>query len=208
MSESHFRSFEETGLPPFCQKAYLLARDAHQIRLPHSAWTVAPYVYHPVALAEAALRAKLSMAAVKAALVHDLQDWTPVHFDALYAALDAEVHDLVYDMTCPMPVTEGSASEWIAAYTTHLLKGSEEAQLLKVMDMTQTVLALGANQAQACVDYVQLHRPVLDALLQAHAGHSAWNGTALRADCAFKWGERRAYEEHIANFKNTSEVMA
>lgn len=208
MSESHFRSFEETGLPPFCQKAYLLARDAHQIRLEQSTHSLSPYVYHPVALAEAALRAKLSMNAVKAALVHDLQDWTPVNLDALYAALDGEVHDLVYDLSSPLPVANWPANQWIAAYTEHLLKGCEEAQMLKVIDLTQTALALGSTQAQACVEFVQTHRPLLDALLQAHTNDARWSGLALRADCAFKWGERRAYEEHIANFKNTSEVMA
>lgn len=203
MSESHFRSFRETQLPHRFQKAYTFARDAHQLRTPSQSEAVKPYLFHPVAMAEGAIKAKFGDHLVIAALIHDVVDFTPVAFDHVHSLFDAKVHDLVYDMTCPIAAGSVSDEDYIEAYCRHLNQAHEETKALKLLDLSQTVVALGVSNPYLCARFVQLNQPLLKALHPDYDSNQANSALYLRADYAFKWGTRRAYEKQVEAYRPT-----
>lgn len=207
MSESPFRSFRETQLPHRFQKAYTFARDAHQLRSTANCETLQPYVFHPVAMAEGALKAGLGDEAVIAALIHDVVDFTPVSFDHVHSLFDAKVHDLIYDMTCPVR-TEGIAEEeYIELYSRHLQQAQADAKALKLLDLSQTVVELGVQHPRLCSLFVLRNQPLLMALKPDFGGELSQSALYLRTEYAFKWGTRRLYEKQVNSY-NTRQVAA
>lgn len=207
MSESHFRSFRETQLPHRFQKAYTFARDAHQLRSSVNNEALQPYIYHPVAMAEAALKTGLSDHAVIAALLHDVVDFTPVTFDHIHSLFDAKVHDLIYDMTCPVRTNNHTEAEYIEVYCRHLQQAQAETKALKLMDLSQTVMKLGVNHPVLCTQFVQHYQPILWSLKPEHGAEQFLSSLYLRAEYAFKWGTRRVYEKHVESY-TTRQVEA
>jgi len=197
MSESPFRSFRETQLPHRFQKAYTFARDAHQLRIPSQSEVVKPYLFHPVAMAENAIKAKFGDHVVIASLIHDVVDFTPVTFDHLHSLFDAKVHDLIYDMTCPVAAGSLSDDDYVEAYCRHLKQAHSEAQALKLLDLSQTVVALGVSNPYLCAHFVQRNQDLLLTLKPDHNSDQAHAALYLRAEYAFKWGTRRAYEKQV-----------
>ncbi|MDH4395884.1 MAG: HD domain-containing protein [Limnobacter sp.] len=202
MSESPFRSFRETQLPHRFQKAYTFARDAHQLRTAAQCETLQPYVFHPVAMAEGALKAGLSDDAVIAALIHDVVDLTPVTFDHIHSLFEAKVHDLTYDMTCPVRAGNTTEEEYIEVYSRHLGQAQGEAKALKLMDLAQTVVELGVNHPRLCTLFVERNQQLLVPLKPTFDASRSHSALYLRAEYAFKWGTRRVYEKQVEAYNN------
>lgn len=198
MQESPFRSFRETQLPPQFQKPYTFARDAHQIKQSVRFPACAPYLYHPVAMAEAAIKAGLDDSAVVAALVHDVVECTPVTFDHIYNLFDAEVHDIVFDLSCPASLYELPTQDALEAYAHHLTLAKPTAKAIKLLDLGQTVMHLGLDNPVACAQFVERYQPLLWALGAGSDQDRALAALHLKAEYAFKWGSRRAYEKQVA----------
>jgi len=200
MSESPFRSFRETQLPHRFQKAYTFARDAHQLRTVSGRETLQPYLFHPVAMAEAALKLKFADHVVTAALIHDVVDFTPVTFDHVYSLFEAKAHDLIYDMTCPVDAGSVTEEDYIEAYCRHLGQAQSETRAIKLLDLSQTVVALGVSNPYLCTLYVQRNQPLLLTLKPDFNSDQAHHALYLRAEYAFKWGTRRAYEKQVESY--------
>lgn len=200
MSESPFRSFRETQLPHRFQKAYTFARDAHQLRKATHRETLQPYLFHPVGMAEGALKSKLGDEAVIAALIHDVVEFTPVTFDHVHSLFDAGVHDLIYDMTCPVNSNCVTDEDYIEAYSRHLRQAQADSKALKLMDLSQTVVELGVNNPMLCTQFVQRNQALLLALKPDYDSDPAHLALYLRAEYAFKWGTRRMYEKQVESY--------
>lgn len=207
MSESPFRSFRETQLPHRFQKAYTFARDAHQLRTTAQPETLQPYIFHPVAMAVSALTAGLDDHAVIAALIHDVVEFTPVTFDHVHSLFDAKVHDLIYDMTCPVRAEHTTDQEYIEVYSRHLGQAQAQAKALKLMDFAQTVVELGVHHPRLCTLFVQRNQHILTSLKPAFDANSTHSGLYLRADYAFKWGTRRVYEKQVEAYNSRLPAM-
>lgn len=194
MSESKYTSFPETGLPVRFKKTFDLAREAHLLVDNDTADFAQFWHFHPVKMAEEAMAAGLGDHAVMAALLHDVVDSTPMTMDHVERAVEWETASLLYEISWPMALQFNVDGKLHQEYIGHLVKASETAQSVKLLDLIQTLVHLGTKKHALAVHYANAVKPLIEAL------HPQGSPLKTRAQYICKWASRVLYERQVNHY--------
>jgi len=148
-------------------KARLFADAAHKAVGQVRKYTNAPYIVHPIEVAEIVRSVPHTDAMIAAAYLHDVLEDTKVTESELRAEFGDEITDLVVWLTDVSTKQDGKRAERKALDREHLAQAPAEAQTVKVADLisnTKTIVKFDPEFAEI---YLEEKLSLLDVLTKA-----------------------------------------
>lgn len=148
-------------------RARLFADAAHQAVGQVRKYTNAPYIVHPIEVAEIVRTVKHTDAMVCAAFLHDVLEDTKVTESELRTEFGDEITDLVVWLTDVSTKQDGKRHERKALDREHLSRAPAEAQTVKVADLisnSKTIVKFDPDFAEI---YIAEKLALLDVLTKA-----------------------------------------
>jgi (p)ppGpp synthase/HD superfamily hydrolase len=192
MVESKYQTFVDSGLPFYCRKAFDFAKESHLLQQIDLAHPLFPVFFHPVAMANEAIKFGLDWQVVNAAILHDVIDLTPVGLDHIERAFEPDTFDILYEIALP----EGTElnDDRFEKYLDQLTLASAEAQLVKLIDLMQTATFTGTAIPYQAADFSKYATQVISRLDKNRR-------IQARAMYLCDWASKQPYEIQVANYK-------
>jgi (p)ppGpp synthase/HD superfamily hydrolase len=148
-------------------KAKLFAEAAHDAVGQVRKYTNAPYIVHPIEVAEIVRSVPHTDAMICAALLHDVLEDTQVTEATLRIEFGDEVTDLVVWLTDVSTKEDGKRAQRKALDREHLSKAPAEAQTVKVADLISNTKTIVKFDPEFAVIYLEEKLALLDVLTKA-----------------------------------------
>lgn len=148
-------------------KARLFADAAHKAVGQVRKYTNAPYIVHPIEVAEIVRTVPHTDAMVCAAFLHDVLEDTKVTEETLRKEFGDEVTDLVVWLTDVSTKQDGKRAQRKALDREHLAQAPAEAQTVKVADLISNSKTITKFDPEFAAVYIEEKLALLDVLTKA-----------------------------------------
>lgn len=196
MQDNRYLPFYDTGLPNRFRKAFEFSKEAHFRGYGSANHPLLYGQFHPVALAASCRDLNLPAYAVEAAILHDVIEMTPVDYDHIEAVFDMEVSELVYEFSMNKAELHDIDNLTIQTKTNQLAGASKEAQIIKQLDILQTIMFLGSSNPTRAVEFAQWACPMSKVMDKVPSP------LRNRVSYICGWAKRREYEARVNAYQH------